>query len=123
MKNREVESAKQDISDALVRKFSAPKGNLERAFRKSRRKIPKSIRSDVEKVLEVEQQLANPVTRRRVNMAEVKKTKNRILRKTEKIDLEKQKIRGRYLLANELVFKLLILAGIIFLTFKYLVAT
>ena len=112
MGNRELESAKKTVSSVLKDKFHTDGKTLKTQVRKARRKLPYKARLDVDLIIEGEEQLKNPILRKRVDTGALKTAKRRFLRRTGKIDLKKDRKRKALFFATDIVLKLMICAGL-----------
>lgn len=119
MSKNTVETAQNEIGKALEEAYHADGKTYAKKLRQTRKHLPRKLAKDAEYLLQAEQQLKHPKTRKFVDQARVASTKRAMLRQTQGVDLDRDRSKARFGWWSSLVLQLIIAMVLIFGAAKY----
>jgi hypothetical protein len=119
MAKQEINAAKKTMSRILRKKLKTRGESLDAQLKKAKGKLPKGARRDAYVILKSEKDLAHPILRKRVDPSTLRAAKRRFIRRTGAIDLDRDRVRGRYYLALDIVIKLFVTCALLFGAIAY----
>ncbi len=119
MSKNTIETAQNEISQALSDAYQADGKTYAQKLKQTRKHLPRKLAKDAEYLIEAEQHLKHPKMRKYVDQGRVDATKRAVLRKTQGVDLERDRSKARYGWWSSLVLQLIIAMVLIFGAAKY----
>lgn len=108
MTKNTITRAQDEIGKALEEAYHADGKTYAKKLRQTRKHLPRRLVKDAEYLIEAEQKLKHPKTRKFVNQQRVQSTKRKMLRQTQGVDLDRDRSKARFGWWSSLVLQLML---------------